>query len=865
MLGRLNVGVRLALLIAISIGVASILAVAGVRGLSESKNVLQTVYEDRMVAVRDLSKIAALMLESRTYLRTALSDVKIVGTIKNQQSLELVDETADKSAVEIVKNISAMNALWSAYTGRKISTEEKLLSDKFVETKTAFVKKALKPALFSLRAHDYEKSKTLDGKANELYVAASKDIAALVNFQFDMADQAYHASIVRYENSRKMAIFALVGAILVLVVLGMLIVRTITKPLKEILGVFKSISAKRYDSKISVSGTDELGEVLIALDGMQTQLGVYANESQYAAKESQRASDEANRASTEMASVLRGLASGDLSKRVDGTYTGAYNTIKNDINSVNETLNELITEMNHMSLEHDAGDIDVMIASTKFQGAFKEMAEGVNDMVGDHIAVNKNAMATVKSFGEGDFSAPLERFPGKQVFINDTIEQVRKNLQAVIADVDLLSEAGVAGKLSTRVDANRHKGDFRKIVEEINSTLDAFINPLSVAAECVERISRGDIPPIITENYNGDFNTIKNNLNTCIKAINALVSDTNKLAQAASDGLVNTRADAHSHDGEFRKIVEGLNATLQTIVAPIVAVKESAEAINTAANEISSGNVILSQRIEDQASSLERAASNMDNLAHTVKQNAENAKLANQMATSASEVAIKGGVVVREVITTMSAINESSHKISEIISVIDGIAFQTNILALNAAVEAARAGEQGRGFAVVASEVRNLAQRSASAAKDIKGLIVDSVRKAEEGSKQVESAGSTMQEVVSSVQSVTTIMGEIATASAQQSTEIDQVNQSVTTMDEVTHKNAALVKEATAAAESLVEQAASLIETVSAFKLDEEESSSARKKSTNVAKAEFISAQQSSKLLQLPAKSVSKNSDWSEF
>jgi methyl-accepting chemotaxis protein len=211
----------------------------------------------------------------------------------------------------------------------------------------------------------------------------------------------------------------------------------------------------------------------------------------------------------------------------------------------------------------------------------------------------------------------------------------------------------------------------------------------------------------------------------------------------------------------------------------------------------------------------------MEELAATVKQNADNAKQANQLAVAASGVAVKGGSVVNEVVATMSAINESAKKIEDIISVIDGIAFQTNILALNAAVEAARAGEQGRGFAVVAAEVRNLAQRSASAAKEIKELIADSVNKTTEGTRQVETAGNTMQEIVSSVQRVTDIISEISAASEEQSAGINQVNDAVTSMDDMTQQNTALVEEAAAAAESLMEQAEELMNTMSVFNLDE--------------------------------------------
>ncbi|MFA6041235.1 MAG: methyl-accepting chemotaxis protein, partial [Methylophilus sp.] len=291
------------------------------------------------------------------------------------------------------------------------------------------------------------------------------------------------------------------------------------------------------------------------------------------------------------------------------------------------------------------------------------------------------------------------------------------------------------------------------------------------------------------------------------------------IVQKASDGDLTARLSLDGKTGANVAICNGINAIIDKMAELIVQVREAGETINTAANEIATGNNDLSSRTEQQASSLEETASSMEQLASTVKQNAENAKQANQLAAAASGVAVKGGQAVSQVVSTMSAINQSAHKIEDIISVIDGIAFQTNILALNAAVEAARAGEQGRGFAVVAGEVRNLAQRSASAAKEIKDLITDSVTKTAEGTKQVENAGNTMQEIVSSVQRVTDIMGEISAASSEQSSGIDQVNHAITSMDEVTQQNAALVEEAAAAAESLVEQAVSLMDTVSSFKL----------------------------------------------
>ena len=256
-------------------------------------------------------------------------------------------------------------------------------------------------------------------------------------------------------------------------------------------------------------------------------------------------------------------------------------------------------------------------------------------------------------------------------------------------------------------------------------------------------------------------------------------------------------------------------------------IRAGTDTIATASAEIAAGNLDLSSRTEQQASSLEETASSMEELTSTVKQNADNARQANGLAASASEVAVRGGAVVAEVVETMSSINASSRKIVDIIGVIDGIAFQTNILALNAAVEAARAGEQGRGFAVVASEVRNLAQRSAAAAKEIKALIDDSVEKVDAGSKLVDQAGATMAEIVASVKRVTDIMGEISSASQEQTSGIEQVNQAITEMDNVTQQNAALVEQSAAAAAAMQEQAASLAQVVSTFRLAEQHGAAA--------------------------------------
>ncbi|MDP2833647.1 MAG: methyl-accepting chemotaxis protein [Pseudomonadota bacterium] len=336
-------------------------------------------------------------------------------------------------------------------------------------------------------------------------------------------------------------------------------------------------------------------------------------------------------------------------------------------------------------------------------------------------------------------------------------------------------------------------------------------------ANLVEAASFGDFSQRLDKaGKEGFFLQLSEGINHLLETTEHGMHDVVRVLQSLSHGDLTQRVEA-DYQGLLGELKDATNATSSHLSEIVSQIREATDAINTAAREIASGNADLSGRTESQASSLEETASSMEQFTSTVRQNADNARQANQLAKGASDIAVKGGEVVGQVVHTMGAIAGSSKKIADIISVIDGIAFQTNILALNAAVEAARAGEQGRGFAVVASEVRSLAQRSAGAAKEIKTLIGDSVDKVNIGYKQVEQAGQTMDEIVDAVKRVTDIMGEISAASGEQSQGIQQVNSAIGQMDEATQQNAALVEEAAAAAETLQDQAAALSQAVAVF------------------------------------------------
>ncbi len=360
----------------------------------------------------------------------------------------------------------------------------------------------------------------------------------------------------------------LVGAVLLAAMMGFLLYRRMSALFRQLSGETERLATASVEGKLQTraDSADAYLECKPVMEGFNRVLDAVIAPLNVTAK------------------YVDSISKGEIPEKITDTYNGDFNTIKTNLNACIDQLNTLIREMNRMSSEHDKGDIDVTIPTDKFHGAYQTMATGVNTMVMGHIAVKKKAMACLAEFGKGNFEATLEKFPGKKAFINDTIEQVRVNLKALITDANMLSRASVEGKLATRADASKHQGDFRKIIQGVNDSLDAIIGPLNVSAKYVDQISKGDIPAKITDTYNGDFNLIKNNLNQCIDAVNTLVADAAMLSKAAVEGKLATRADASKHYGDYRKIVQGVNDTLDAVIGPL---NVSAKYVD----QISKGNI----------------------------------------------------------------------------------------------------------------------------------------------------------------------------------------------------------------------------------------------------------------------------------
>lgn len=607
------------------------------------------------------------------------------------------------------------------------------------------------------------------------------------------------------------------------------------------------------------------------------------------------------------AEYIHRIGQGDIPEKITAKYKGDFNEIKNNINACIDGLAGLI-ECSAILEKMAVNDYTRQVEG-KYAGIYGNTADSVNQVRDRLLLVQR----TVTNISVGDLR-DLKNYHeiGKRSEEDNLMPAfiaMMENIQGMVEDANLLAQAAVEGQLAIRADAGKHGGVYGQIIEGVNATLDAVIGPLNVAASYVDRISKGDIPEKITDNYNGDFNEIKNNLNTCIDAINDLVEDANLLAQAAVEGKLSTRVDTSKHGGDFAWIVEGVNQTLDAVIGPIkeaaevleemekgnlqvrvegnyqgdhnlvknalngtldsllayvneissvltemadgnlnvgitadykgdfTAIKDSlnliveslnemlgginvaAEQVSHASGQVASSSQMLAQGAAEQSSAIEQLTASITQIAAQTNQNAAYANQANELALNARDHAVEGNTQMQGMLEAMEAINESSGNISKIIKVIDEIAFQTNILALNAAVEAARAGQHGKGFAVVAEEVRNLAARSASAAKETTDMIEGSIKKTEAGTKIAGETAKALGNIVEGVSKAADLVGDIAVASNEQAIAIAQIDKGVEQVSEVVQTNAATAEESASASEELSSQADLLKDQVAKFTL----------------------------------------------
>ena len=819
----MTVAQKLYSMIGIALLVTIALGALGLNGLSQTQTSLKTVYEDRILPVKDLATINELMIDSRTSLLSTMNEAEISVSADGQATRMMRADAAAETADIIGMNIETSAALWKGYMATYLTPEEKILAEKFAGSYEKLKLQAFQPLRQALQANNFAETAKLAAAINDLYAQADSDIEKLKSLQFDVAKAEYEAGQQRYESIRLLSFGINLFAALVLLTFGIWIVRNLMAQLGG-----------------------EPGDV---------------------------------------AALATKIANGDLSTAI-ALKSNDKTSIMVGMKRISDMLNHLIDEIIKMRSEHDQGDIDVVIDTSLFHGSYQVVALAVNDMVGGHIQVKKKTIACFKAFGDGDFEATMEKLPGKKAFINEVLEVTRKQLKqaagtaqenqrikialdnvstnVMIADTNLdiiyvnksvvamLKEAesdlkkelpnfSASSLLNTNID-QFHKNPerqrtmlstftstFKTQIKVGNRTFALTANPVLSAngerlgsvvewkdrtaevaienevAEIVNAASRGDlVKRIKLDDKEGFFLNLSQSINEMTNSVEQVVNETVNGLKRMADGNLLQPIEG-DFQGSYKVIKDSCNETMGRLTNIIGEVISSAEQLSNASEQISATSQSLSQATSEQAASVEETSSSIEQMASSINQNAENAKVTDGMATKAAKEAVEGGEAVKQTVEAMK-------EIATRISIIDDIAYQTNMLALNAAIEAARAGDHGKGFAVVAAEVRKLAERSQVAAQEIGDLAVGSVKAAER-------AGELINTIVPGIGKTSDLVQEISAASMEQSSGANQINTAMNQMNHITQQNASASEELAATAEEMSSQTEQLKELMEFFSI----------------------------------------------
>ena len=829
-----------------------VIAVIGATRVSTISHQVETLAAERFPK----TLMANNVIDSVNMVARAVRNILLVKTSEEaQKELARIDEARTTISSNLEKLEKAVS-----------DGSEKAMLQQIRDARSAYVAAQNKAIELATGGKKEEATALLLNEVRKTQTAYLDAISSFIKLENEAVEQAGKEAVALASSTTNLVIALGVIVVVLIALMAYAIIRSISVPLKTVTSGAQRLAVGDMNFRAESDAQDELGEAIRALaqsrDSVKAMVGDAGMliDAAVAGKLATRA--DASKHQGDFQKIVTGvnqtldavigplnvaatyvdrISKGDIPPVITDNYNGDFNAIKNNLNSLIGTFNGFVAAQKEMFDQHAKGMIDEVIPADRFPGVYGGMAKDINELVKSHIAVKMRVVDVVKKYAQGDFTDDMDRLPGKKALITQAIDGVKTSLQSIQKEIMLLVDAAVAGKLATRADTSKFNYAFKDMVAGVNQTLDAVIGPLNVAAGYVDRISKGDIPPKITDNYNGDFNTIKNNLNTCIDAVNRLVADANTLSSAAVAGLLETRADASKHTGDFRKIVQGVNDTLDAVVSPIQDVQRvmgameqgnmtqtitkpyqgdfatlkeainntigklsetismiinSADALSNASGQVSATAQSLSQSSSEQAASVEETTASLEQMTASVSQNTENAKVTDNIASKAAKEAGEGGDAVSKTVDAMKSIADK-------IGIIDDIAYQTNLLALNAAIEAARAGEHGKGFAVVAAEVRKLAERSQVAAQEIGQLAGSSVKLAER-------AGHLLQEMVPSIQKTSDLVQEIASASSEQSTGVAQINNAMGQLNKATQQNASASEELAATAEELGGQAGQL-------------------------------------------------------
>ncbi len=694
------------------------------------------------------------------------------------------------------------------------SPEGKQLLGTLLEARAAYIPPQDEIRKMAKAGKKAEATTLLLGEFRALQTKYLDSWGKLIDFQTTLAVNDSKAAMEAAAATRNMLLGLTLFALLLGVGIAIFITRSITAPLTQCMGIADKVASGDTAVNIGETSRDETGLLLeamkrmtLAIQGMAADAAALSK----AAVEGKLATRaDATRHQGDYRKIVQGvndtldavigplnvaagyvdrISKGDIPPKITDNYNGDFNEIKNNLNQCVDAISGLINEMNTMSAQHDAGDIDVKIPADKFQGAYQAMAKGVNDMVFGHIAVKKKAMGCLKEFGEGNFEATLEKFPGKKVFINETIEQVRTNLKALIADATMLSKAAVDGKLATRADANRHQGDFRKIVQGVNDTLDAVIGPIDEVQRVMGAMEQGDLTAHIAKDYQGDLQKLRNAVNNTAAKLaqtvaeignnaNTLASSSEELTSvstsmaAGAEQMTQQSNTAAAATEQASANVKNMAAGVEQISANATTVASASEELSANLNTVGAAVEQMSSNMKVVANTSEKMTSAVNSVATAIEEMSVSLNEVSKSSGQAATVASKAAQSANNTAVIVDKLGESAQEIGKVVDMIKGIAAQTNLLALNATIEAASAGEAGKGFAVVANEVKELAKQTASATEDIRAQVAGMQGNTQQAVKAID-------EIVQIINEINNISGNIAAAVEEQTATTNEISKNV--------------------------------------------------------------------------------------
>ncbi len=648
---------------------------------------------------------------------------------KNMSSYKSILEETNQQGGDEYKTVTALIATLGDFRKNCIASMELAIADKN-EDALNYIYTTIRPQVTSI----------------------SEVLTKLININETQAHTSWEENLSIEKSSILITLIVTIIVMLISIILGRVLVVSITRPVRDMLNAAEEIANGNLDVVITTNSQDEIGI---------------------------------------------------LSRQFDKVVV---------------TLKSLIKDMAIMAKEQSAGDFDAVIDSHRFNGAYKDVAEGVNAMTMEYKGLLMDVLACVNGFSEGNFDTSLKQYPGKRAVINTSIEGVRKNLKNVNTEIASLVEAATDGNLDTRSNASNYKGDWAKLLASLNNLVEAVSKPIDEASDALAQIAKGNLKVSVSGSYKGSFALIKNSLNLTAETITGYITEISDVLDKISKNNLDVSIN-REYIGDFNAIKLSINNIISTFNSVIRDIDSAAEQVAVGSKQIAETSITLSEGATEQASSVEELNATIETIAEQTVMNAENTKSAKHISEEARKNAEIGSTEMGSMLTAMEGINSASATIAKIIKVIDDIAFQTNLLALNAAVEAARAGEHGKGFAVVAEEVRNLAGRSQAAAKETSELIETSVSRVNDGTKIAKQTSEALEKIVTNISDISVLIEGISGATDNQAVVIGQIKEGFSQISHVVQNNSATSEESAASAQELASQSDVLKSLTSDFQL----------------------------------------------